>query len=37
VLSEPKAVNWPGRKITLYPTTCDSFGKKADCIRVKGA
>ena len=34
-LKEPKAVNWPGKKITVYPTTCDAFGKTADCIRVK--
>jgi hypothetical protein len=37
VLNEKRAVHWTGQKITLYPTTCDSFGKKADCIRVKGA
>lgn len=36
-LNEPKAVKWPGQKITLYPTTCDAFGKKTDCIRAKGA
>lgn len=36
-LNEKLAVKWPGRKITLYPTTCDAFGKVADCIRVKGA
>ncbi len=32
-----KAVEWPGHKVTLYPTTCDAFGKTVDCIRVKGA
>lgn len=24
-----------GKKITLFPTTCDSFGKVAECIRVR--
>ena len=34
-LKEPKAVNWAGNKITLYPTTCDAFGEIKDCIRVR--
>ena len=34
-LKEPKAVNWTGKKITLFPTTCEAFGKITDCIRVK--
>lgn len=36
-LGEKKAVNWTGKRITLFPTQCDAFGKTADCIRVKGA
>ncbi len=27
--------NWPGQKITLYPTTCQAFGSTVDCIRVR--
>jgi len=34
-LNEPKAAKWAGRQITLFPTTCDAFGKRADCIRVR--
>ena len=27
---------WTGRTITIYPTTCDSFGaKNVPCVRVK--
>ena len=33
-LHEPKAVNWPGEKIVLKPTTCEAFGEIVDCIRV---
>jgi len=36
-LNEPRAVKWPGHKITLYPATCEAFGETTDCIRVKGA
>lgn len=36
-LNEPKAINWPGAKITLGPDRCDAFGQQVDCIRVKGA
>jgi hypothetical protein len=34
LLHEPKAVNWPGERITLKPTTCEAFGEIVDCIRV---
>jgi hypothetical protein len=28
---------WSGKKITLFRSTCDAFGKKnVPCIRVKG-
>jgi hypothetical protein len=26
---------WIGKRITLFPTTCQSFGETVDCIRVK--
>jgi hypothetical protein len=26
--------NWPGKRVTLYPTTCQAFGDTVDCIRV---
>lgn len=30
------AADWIGKRITIFPTTCDSFGKKnVPCIRVK--
>ena len=28
---------WIGKRITLFPTTCQSFGETVDCIRVKAA
>ena len=34
VLHEPKAINWPGERIVLKPTTCEAFGEIVDCIRV---
>lgn len=34
VLREPKAINWPGERIILNPTTCEAFGEIVDCIRV---
>jgi len=34
-LNEKRAVKWAGQKITLYPTECMSFGKIAECIRVR--
>lgn len=27
--------DWPGKKITLYPTTCQAFGETVECIRVR--
>jgi len=35
VLDEPKAINWPGERITLKPTTCEAFGEIVSCIRVE--
>lgn len=35
VLSEPKAINWPGERIILKPTICEAFGESVDCIRVE--
>ena len=35
VLSEPRAINWPGSKVTLKPTQCEAFGEIVDCIRVE--
>ncbi len=26
---------WVGKKVTLYPTTCQAFGQIAECVRVK--
>lgn len=26
---------WPGKRITLYPTKAEAFGKSVDCIRVR--
>ena len=26
---------WKGKPVTLYPTTCRSFGETVDCIRVR--
>ena len=34
-LNEKDALKWIGRQITLYPTTCEAFGKTVDCIRVQ--
>lgn len=30
-----EATQWPGKKITLYPTTCMAFGDEVSCIRVR--
>ena len=30
-----KAADWVGKRITLFPTTCEAFGKTEDCIRVR--
>lgn len=27
--------DWVGKKITIYPTTCDAFGQTVECIRVR--
>jgi len=35
VLHELKAINWPGERIILKPTTCEAFGEIVDCIRVE--
>ena len=26
---------WPGKPITLYPTTCEFGGRQTDCIRIR--
>ena len=31
----PLTQAWHGKRITLYATKCDAFGKITDCIRVK--
>ena len=31
----PEIDNWAGKRITLYATTCESFGETVDCIRVR--
>lgn len=32
---EPEARKWPGKRITLYGTTCAAFGETVTCIRVR--
>lgn len=32
-----KVAGWIGKRITLYASTCMSFGKRVDCIRVRPA
>lgn len=27
--------NWPGKRVTLYPTKAEAFGKSVDCIRIR--
>lgn len=27
---------WVGKRITLFPTTCEAFGSVVDCVRVMG-
>ena len=27
--------DWPGKEITIFPTTTEYKGKRADCIRIK--
>ncbi len=31
----PVANEWIGKRITLYATTCQAFGKTTDCIRIR--
>lgn len=31
----PEVDGWSGKRITLYPTQTDAFGKTVDCIRVR--
>ena len=26
---------WVGKRITLYPTTCEAFGETVECVRVR--
>lgn len=35
VTGEQDATKWGGRRITLYPTTCNAFGQTTTCIRVR--
>jgi hypothetical protein len=30
-----EAMAWVGKRITLYPTTCEAFGETVTCIRVR--
>ena len=30
-----EADDWKGKRVTLYPTQCQSFGETVDCIRVR--
>lgn len=30
-----EARKWVGKRITLYPTKCQSFGKTVDCVRIR--
>lgn len=27
--------SWPGKRVTLYATTCTAFGQIVDCVRVR--
>lgn len=31
----PKTETWTGKRITLYPSTCEAFGQTVACIRVR--
>lgn len=31
----PETDGWAGRRVTLFPTTCQSFGETVDCIRIR--
>lgn len=35
VLGSPETDDWRGKRITLYPTTCQAFGETVDCVRVR--
>ncbi len=28
---------WVGRRVAIFPTTCESFGEIEDCIRIEGS
>ncbi len=30
-----KAESWAGQSITLFPTTCQAYGKQVNCIRIR--
>lgn len=30
-----KTEDWIGKKVTLFPTTCEAFGETVECIRLK--
>jgi len=30
-----EVADWSGKRITLYATTCESFGETVDCVRVR--
>lgn len=34
-LWSPETDNWPGKKITIFPTQTDFQGRQVECIRVK--
>ena len=31
----PRPSQWAGKRIVLFPTQCEAFGKTTDCIRVR--
>lgn len=31
----PRPSQWAGKKIVLFPTQCEAFGKTTDCLRVR--
>lgn len=34
-LHGPDTDGWVGKKVTLYPTTCQAFGQEVECVRVR--
>lgn len=34
-LADSEMNNWAGKRITLYPSRCQAFGKTVDCVRVR--